>query len=64
MSRFLKIGEAAKYLGVSIQTLRRWEQAGILTSEKTRSGQTRYYDINKLKGTSSNKQADLTLAYA
>ena len=26
MTRFIKIGEAAKILGVSIQTLRRWKE--------------------------------------
>lgn len=28
MSRLLKLGKASAYLGVSIQTLRRWEKEG------------------------------------
>jgi len=32
MSRFLKVGEAAKILGVSIQTLRRWEEQEYLNT--------------------------------
>ncbi|MBM3198044.1 MAG: helix-turn-helix domain-containing protein, partial [Chlamydiae bacterium] len=28
MNKFLSIQEAAKYLGVSPQTLRRWEKSG------------------------------------
>lgn len=66
MSRFLKIGEAAKYLGVSIQTLRRWETSGYLLPDKKtagKKGQTRYYALNQLSGLNSNN-SDLTLAYA
>lgn len=37
MNRLLAIGEAAKVLGVSISTLRRWEKEGKLMSESTGS---------------------------
>jgi predicted site-specific integrase-resolvase len=66
MSRFIKIGEAAKYLGVSIQTLRRWEGSGyLLPDRKTagRKGQTRYYDLNKLSGFQKS-ESNLSLGYA
>lgn len=36
MSRFIKIGEAAKILGVTPQTLRRWEETEQLMPEKER----------------------------
>jgi putative resolvase len=63
MSRFIKIGEAAKVLGVSIQTLRRWEKEGSLTSHRKSEGGTRYYNLDKLLGkTTSDTQ--LTIAYA
>lgn len=63
MSRFIKIGEAAKILGVSIQTLRRWEEIGYLLPAKKSSGHTRYYDLDQL---SENEKIEnkLTLAYA
>ena len=48
MSRLLKIGKAAEYLGVSIQTLRRWEKSGKLSPDESRKGNTRYYDESKL----------------
>nr|NGX59358.1 hypothetical protein [Chlamydiota bacterium] len=43
MNRFFKIGEAAKILGVSIQTMRRWEISGYLTPDRKSEGGTRYY---------------------
>lgn len=36
------IGQAARILGVSIETLRRWEKVGKLKSERTPSGHRRY----------------------
>ncbi|MEK7655570.1 MAG: helix-turn-helix domain-containing protein [Patescibacteria group bacterium] len=38
----VSIGEAAKILGVAIQTLRRWDQEGKLVARKTTGGQRRY----------------------
>jgi len=42
------IGEAARMLGVSITTLRRWEAQGRLIPEHT-AGKHRRYDLSKLK---------------
>ena len=42
MSRYISIGETAKLLGVSVQTLRRWDKAGILLAERAPSGHRRY----------------------
>lgn len=63
MSRFIKIGEAAKVLGVSIQTLRRWEITGYLIPHRKSKGNTRYYDCDELTGKNANEN-DLTVAYA
>jgi len=40
--QILSIDEAAKYLGVSSKTLRRWESAGKLIPERTEGGHRRY----------------------
>ena len=48
MGRLVGIGEAAKALGVSITTLRRWEAAGRLNAEHTAGGHRRY-DLAKLR---------------
>ena len=48
MERIVAIGEAAKALGVSITTLRRWEAEGRLVPEHT-AGKHRRYDLAKLK---------------
>lgn len=63
MSRFIKIGKAAEILGISIQTLRRWESLGRISPEKRTSGGTRYYDLNKLLGLQDLKN-DMTIGYA
>jgi putative resolvase len=63
MNRFIKIGEAAKMLGVSIQTIRRWEVKGYLLPDRKTEGHTRYYNLDKLLGI-KNVENDLTIAYA
>ena len=39
----ISIGEAASILGVSLDTLRRWDKSGKLTSVKSEGGHRRYY---------------------
>lgn len=65
MSRLISIGKAAKALGVSISTLRRWEAEGKIIAERTSSGHRRY-DLAKLKPESFFSEADdrATVAYA
>ena len=63
MNRFLKIGAAAKILGVSIQTMRRWETTGYLKPDRKSEGGIRYYNPNKLLGKKSIETA-LAIAYA
>ena len=48
MDRLVGVGEAAEALGVSIQTLRRWEAAGKIETIRT-SGGHRRYDLAKLR---------------
>jgi len=43
MSRLVTIGEAARALGVSEKTLRRYEQQGLVKPIRTLGGQRRYY---------------------
>lgn len=38
----LPIGEAARILGVSVETIRRWDKAGQLASSRTLGGQRRF----------------------
>ena len=61
----VSIGQAAKELGVSKETLRRWEAAGKIEVERTPKGHRRY-DLSKLHGIVPRPPlADrLTLAYA
>ena len=61
-NRFVKIGEAAKLLGVSVQALRNWEMEGkIMPSHRTPGGQ-RMYDLAELLGV--NDLTYPTIAYA
>lgn len=66
MNRLVNISEAAKVLGVSITTLRRWEASGKLVAEHTAGGHRRY-DLSKLKPEMFHVKADTvrrTVAYA
>ncbi len=47
--KLVPISEAAKLLGVSIQTLRRWAKAGKLTPSFVSPGGHRYYAIDELE---------------
>lgn len=47
MKRLISINEASKQLGVSISTLRRWDETGVLVAERTPKGHRRY-DLSKL----------------
>jgi len=48
MDRLLGIGAAAKALGVSIATLRRWEESGRIEAEHTAGGHRRY-DLTRIR---------------
>lgn len=61
----VNIGRAARELGVSRDTLRRWEAAGKIEVERTAGGHRRY-DLAKLRGITPRKAPSkrVTLAYA
>ena len=63
MSRYIKIGAASKLLGVTPQTLRRWEREGQISPDRVSEGGTRYYEVNQLLGL-RELETDLTVAYA
>jgi len=46
--QMIKIGKAAKLLGISIQTLHKWEQTGERVPVSKSNAGTRYYDADKL----------------
>lgn len=45
--KLLVISEAAKYIGVSIDTVRRWDRRGILHAIRP-TGKTRYFPLTEL----------------
>ena len=61
----ISIGKAAAELGVTRETLRRWESAGKITSDRTPKGHRRY-DLSQLQGISPKKNFEekRTIAYA
>jgi predicted site-specific integrase-resolvase len=66
MNRLIGIGEAAKALGVSISTLRRWELSGRIHVSYTQGGHRRY-DLAELRPEQYRTQrqdALKTIAYA
>lgn len=66
MKRLISINEASKQLGVSISTLRRWDETGVLVAERTPKGHRRY-DLSKLNQRllqDNSKSSYLTLQLA
>jgi excisionase family DNA binding protein len=68
MEKLVTIGRAAKILGVSVVTLRRWDEDGRLVAKKTKGGHRRY-DISDLKpelmhSYTDKKDTRKTIAYA
>ena len=67
MDKLVSIGKAAKILGVSEMTLRRWDEEGRLVSIRTEGGHRRY-DISKIKPESVHRHSfyedRTTIAYA
>lgn len=61
--RMVKIGEAAKTLGVTPHTLRKWEKTGQLLPDRKADGGTRYYDLDRIVGLRKDNDKP-TLAYA
>ena len=66
MNRLLSIKQAANQLGVSVSTLRRWDETGVLVSQRTPKCHRRY-DLSKINpNLTRNKveQQRQTIAYA
>ncbi len=60
--RLVKIGDASVLLGVNPQTLRRWEQGGLIRPAKRTPGGTRLYSLQELLG--ANDMTLPTIGYA
>src|SRR5947209_29597 len=59
--KLISISEAAKILGVSIDTIRRWDKAGILHSERP-DGKTRYFSLAELEQVKFSKPLSISEA--
>ena len=60
----LKINEAANYLGVSIDTLRRWDENGKLKSLRVGQREHRYYDSTQLEEFLLSSCVDIAIKWA
>ena len=60
----LKINEAANYLGVSIDTLRRWDDKGKLKSLRAGRGGHRYYNLTQLEEFLTSSCVGLAIKWA
>lgn len=66
MDKLLSVSQAAELLGVSTNTLRRWEREGKLTANERTEGNQRRYRLSSIRPEMlrNDKQKKLTLAYA
>lgn len=58
------VNKASEVLGVSISTLRRWEEEGILIAERTPGGHRRYDSAKLTRFMDKKENRRLTIAYA
>lgn len=56
---YLPISEAAKFLGVSQDTLRRWDKTGVIPSKRL-DGKNRYFALSDLKKNISNRPLSIS----
>ena len=65
-SKMVSIHEAAEFLGVAAQTLRRWEREGKLAPDERTPGGRRRYDLTRLRPEQfhAREAARRTVAYA
>jgi hypothetical protein len=54
MSEKISIGTASEILGVNVQTLRRWDEEGVLKSHRSKTLAHRYYTEEKIEDFLSN----------
>jgi len=69
MSKIISIGQAAKILGVHVQTLRNWEKSGKLKPDSISPGGTRRYNLDRIVAVSGKEipvetDTRYTVAYA
>jgi predicted site-specific integrase-resolvase len=60
----VKIGKAAKILGVEVQTLHAWERSGELVPARRSKSGIRYYDITKITDLGLGNEDLPTIGYA
>jgi putative resolvase len=60
--RLVKIGEAARLLGTSVDNMRKWEATGELVPARKSKGGTRYYNLEEILGTEDRDLS--TVCYA
>jgi len=54
--KLIKIGEAAKLLGVSVDTLRRWDATGEFPSYMRTEGGVRFYQLSVIENRISGEK--------
>lgn len=64
MSKFISIKEASSLVGVSPQTLRRWERQGKIALPKRTNGGQRRYDVSQFLPKKKEAHKEITIAYA
>lgn len=59
--KLISISETAKFLGVSIDTIRRWDNSGVLHSQRP-DGKNRYFSLNELEEHKSHQPLSISEA--
>ena len=59
--KLVSISQAAKFLGVSIDTVRRWDNSGVLNSERP-DGKNRYFSLDELEKHKSSQPLSISEA--
>src|SRR3989344_1392119 len=60
-NEFITISEASRVLGVSIDTLRRWDKSGIIHPVRL-DGKNRYFSVKELQELQQNKSFSISEA--